>query len=70
LDINKYISSEVLESYVLGLASNTERQEGEKLAAKQPAIKTHLVGIEEALKAFIQCHALASGSESCDIGES
>lgn len=58
LDINKYISSGILENYILGLASNTERQEVEKLAAQHPAIRSHLNEVEDALKVYIQSKSM------------
>lgn len=58
MDINKYISSGILENFVLGLVSNTERQEVEQLAAEHPAIRSHLNEVEDALKAYIQSNAM------------
>lgn len=58
MDINNYISSGILENYILGLVSESERKEVEKLAAEHPAIRTHLNGIEDALKTYIQSNAM------------
>ncbi len=58
MNINNYISSGILENYVLGLVSDTERHEVEKLAAEHPAIRTHLNSIEDALKAYIQSNSM------------
>lgn len=58
MNINNYISSGILENYVLGLVSESERQEVEKLAAAHPQIKTHLNGVEDALKQYVQATAM------------
>lgn len=58
MNINKYISSGILENYVLGLVSESERQEVEKLAATHSQIRTHLNGVEDALKQYIQATAM------------
>lgn len=58
MDIKKYIASGVLENYVLGIASQTERQEVEQLAMEYPEIRAELVAIEEALGAFAQAETV------------
>ena len=58
MDINKYISSGILENYVLGLISENERREVEEAAANYPAIQNALFDIEDALKSYIQANAM------------
>jgi anti-sigma-K factor RskA len=50
LEIQDYISSGAIESYVLGLASPQEMQELETLAAQYPVVKKALHDFEESLE--------------------
>lgn len=54
MDIKKYISSGILENYVLGLVSEIERQEVEKNLLQYPAIKSELDKIEDAVEQYAQ----------------
>lgn len=52
MDIKEYISSGILESYLLGHASEAEAQELEILAQKYPEIQSELEAIREALDTY------------------
>lgn len=52
MDINSYIASGILESYVLGSATPEEIAEVEQMAIKYPEIKAELRTIEEALESY------------------
>ena len=52
MDIQKYISSGILENFVLGLVSDEERLDVEKNIKLYPELKTELDAIEQALEAF------------------
>lgn len=57
MNIQEYIASGVLESYVLGLANEKEIAEVEQLAAKSPEIKAEIRAIEEALESYAFANA-------------
>jgi anti-sigma-K factor RskA len=59
MNIQEYIASGVLESYVLGLANDKEKAEIEALAQKSPEIKAELRAIEEALESYAFANAQA-----------
>lgn len=52
MDIQAYISSGVLELYVIGQLSPREMREVEKMAHQYPAIKKELTAIEQALETY------------------
>lgn len=52
MDIQAYISSGILETYLMGLASPQEAQEVETLAVKFPAIRIELTKIENAISEY------------------
>ncbi len=54
MDVKEYISSGILESYVLGAASNQEQREVQCLAAIYPEIKEALVALEVDMETFAQ----------------
>ena len=54
MDIKKYIESGILENYVLGLTSEKENQEVQKLAAQHPEIKKELDEIERSLELYAE----------------
>lgn len=58
VDIQKYIASGILEQYVLGQLSPTERREVEQYAVQYPEIRTELDAIEEALELYGQLNAV------------
>ncbi len=57
MDIKAYISSGILENYVLGSVSDQERQEVERYMQKYPEIRMELVAIEDALGQYAQTKA-------------
>ncbi len=56
MDVNKYISSGILESYVLGLASPEEARQVEAYAAQHSEIRKEIDAIREALGNYIDAH--------------
>jgi len=52
LDINEYISSGILEQYVLGSVSSKEKQEVECMASIYPEIKSELEALQSTLEIF------------------
>jgi anti-sigma-K factor RskA len=56
LDIQAYIASGVLESYVLGIASPEEIAEVERLSRQYPRIKAEIEAIRASLEAYIMQH--------------
>lgn len=58
MNIKAYISSGILEHYVLGLASEQERKEVEMYAQTQPKIQEELDAIELAMEQYAQLHAI------------
>ncbi|MDO1448120.1 anti-sigma factor [Rhodocytophaga aerolata] len=56
MDIQAYIASGVLESYVLGIASPEETAEVERLAKQYPQIKAEIEAIRASLEAYIMQH--------------
>lgn len=57
MNIQDYISSGVLELYVLGDLSDKERKEVETLMEQHPEVKQEIDQIEEALIQFAEAHA-------------
>ena len=57
MDIKKYIESGVLEHYLLGLLSEKEAQEVERLASEYPEIRVELNAMEESLEGFAQANS-------------
>lgn len=58
MNIKEYISSGILEHYVLGLASEQERKEVEMYAQTQPKIQEELDAIELTMEQYAQLHAI------------
>lgn len=58
MNSNEYISSGILESYVLGVATPEEMQEVEKYASMYPEIKLELEKIEEAINTYASEHSV------------
>jgi anti-sigma-K factor RskA len=58
MDIKAYLQSGILEQYVLGLLSDEESQEVERLADQHPEIKAELNAIEDALATYAQNEAV------------
>lgn len=59
MNIQEYIASGVLESYVLGLANETEIAEIKQLAVQSPEIKAEIRAIEDALESYAFANAEA-----------
>ena len=57
MDIKKYIESGVLEHYLLGLLSESEAREVERLASEYPEIRKELDSLEVSLENFAQANA-------------
>ncbi len=57
MNIQEYIASGVLESYVLGLASEKEVAEVEQFALQYPEIKAEIRAIEDALESYAFANA-------------
>lgn len=57
LNINEYIASGILEEYILGQLSASQRAEVEAMAAQHPEIREELNTIEEALAKYGMAHA-------------
>ena len=58
LNIKEYISSGILEHYVLGLASEKEREEVEMYSQSHSEIQIELSSIEEAMEQYAHMHAV------------
>jgi anti-sigma-K factor RskA len=56
LDIQAYIASGILESYVLGITSPEETAEIERLSKQYPQIKAEIEAIRASLEAYIMQH--------------
>ncbi|HAI84997.1 MAG TPA: hypothetical protein DCL43_15135, partial [Chitinophagaceae bacterium] len=57
MDIQAYIASGVVESYVLGLATNEERAELEQLLPQHPELQDALTDFEQSFENFHQTQA-------------
>ncbi|MBS1563478.1 MAG: anti-sigma factor, partial [Bacteroidetes bacterium] len=57
MNIQEYISSGIIQAYVLGLATEEERREFEKLAAISPELQQ----AREAFELSLEQHAMANG---------
>lgn len=54
----EYIESGILESYVMGVASDIEREEVEMMAAANPEIRQEIYAISNALEKYALAHAI------------
>ncbi|NJL77587.1 MAG: anti-sigma factor [Saprospiraceae bacterium] len=59
MNVQEYISSGLLENYVLGLVSDEERQEIERYATMYPEIRAELNAIEDALEVYALANAVS-----------
>lgn len=59
MDINEYISSGILEAYVLGALTEEERREVEAKVSAHPELAVELAAIENAMQHFVEEHAIA-----------
>lgn len=58
MDIQAYISSGILESYVLGLANEAEKAEVQKLSEQYPEIRDEIRAIETSLENYAFAHEM------------
>ncbi len=58
-NIKNYINSGILELYVLGVASEKENEEVEKMASSYPQILSEIEQIAMSMEAYVQHHAVA-----------
>ena len=63
MNIQEYISSGILESYVLGALSKVEAAEVESMASKNPEVKEEIRRIEEGLFKYAEAHAVSPKPE-------
>jgi len=59
VNIQEFISSGILEAYVLGAATQAERAEVEQMALRHPEIKAELAAIEDAMNTYVLKQAVA-----------
>ncbi|MBC9932520.1 hypothetical protein [Chitinophaga qingshengii] len=59
MDVQGYISSGILESYVFGLLSETEQREVEIIIAQYPAVKATVQELQQDRERFVQLYAMA-----------
>ncbi|PZF75000.1 anti-sigma factor [Taibaiella soli] len=59
MDINEYISSGILEAYVLGALTEEERRDVEAKVTAHPELAVELEAIENAMQHFVEEHAIA-----------
>ncbi len=57
MEIKEYISSGILESYVLGLATEKDVVEVEQMISKHPEIKDEIEAIEKSLEGYAFAHS-------------
>jgi len=57
LNLQEYISSGIIESYVLNQVTDKERAELEAMASKHPEIKAEIRAIEEVLVNYAMAHS-------------
>lgn len=58
MDIKTYISSGVLENYVLGLLSEQEHNEVVQMQERYPEVKAYVLSLENTLEAYGRLHAV------------
>lgn len=58
MNINDYIKSGVLEEYCLGLTSEEETREVERLAAKYPKIRENLQELCKGIESYAEAHSI------------
>ena len=58
MNVKEFISSGLLEAYVLGAASDAERKEVEQMIALHPEVKAELEAIEDTMFAYAQRNAV------------
>lgn len=58
MNLQEFIESGILESYVTGSATAEERAEVERMAQQHPEVRAELASIEEALEAYAMRHSV------------
>lgn len=66
MELEKYISSGILERYVLGDTTPEENQELEGYVKLYPELKTELETLQDAIEAYAQAHAITPPAELKD----
>ena len=56
MDIQRYLSSGIIESYCLGVASSAERAEVDRLCQLHPEIKAEVTTVSRTLEDFALAH--------------
>ena len=59
LNLEDYIASGILEQYCLGLTSENESREVERMAARHPEIRHILQDLCEGIEAYAEAHAIS-----------
>ena len=57
MNLKEYISSGIIESYVLNQLTDKERAELEEMATKYPEIKAEIRAVEEVLSSYALAHS-------------
>ena len=60
-NINDYINSGILEFYVMGITTDEENKEIQRLALHYPIVKTEIENITQALAAYLNVGRMAPG---------
>ena len=63
MNLQEYISSGIIESYVLNQITDEERAELEAMAAKHPEIKAEIRAVEEVLVNYAMAHSKTPPSD-------
>lgn len=63
MDIQQYISSGIIEAYILGIASEEEMRELESLSDRYPEIETAIEDCRQTMENFTRLHAVAPPPE-------
>jgi len=58
LNIQDYISSGIIEAYVLGTLSETEALDVEQMAAQHPEVKAEIIAIQEVMEKYASAHVI------------
>ncbi|MHB1921377.1 MAG: anti-sigma factor [Chitinophagaceae bacterium] len=59
MNVGQYLSSGIIESYVLGLASEQESREVEQFCDQYPEIKEALISFQDTMSNYAQLHAVS-----------
>jgi anti-sigma-K factor RskA len=64
MDIQEYISSGIIEQYVLGLCTASEEREVEQLRLQHPALNEAIIRFETELEIYLQQQSIAPAAET------